>query len=269
MVLVTAVSSKNETSLDFFPLSVEYQEKFYAIGKIPGGYIKREGKPSADSVLTARLIDRPIRPKFPEGYMNETQIVGTVLSTDGSFPLEVLASLGASAALHISDVPFNGPTAAVQVGRVEGQFIANPTPQQMEKSDMNIIVAGTRNGILMVEGECQFVTEADAMQALRFGHESLTPLLNAQDELREKTGSKAKRAFVPKVIDADFRSQAEGFLRPKIEASMAIKEKTERYNAADLALKAAKETLLSFSIIFECLEISVISFILLIDINQA
>jgi len=245
MVLVTAVSSKNETSLDFFPLSVEYQEKFYAIGKIPGGYIKREGKPSTDSVLTARLIDRPIRPKFPEGYMNETQIVGTVLSTDGSFPLEVLASLGASAALHISDIPFNGPTAAVQVGRVEGQFIANPTPQQMEKSDMNIIVAGTRNGILMVEGESQFVTEADAMQALRFGHDSLTPLLNAQDELREKTGSKAKRAFVPKIIDADFRAQAESFLRSKIEASMAIKEKTDRYNAADLALKEAKENLLA------------------------
>lgn len=240
MVLVTAVSSKKESTLDFFPLTVEYQEKFYATGKIPGGYFKREGKPTTDAVLTARLIDRPIRPSFPEGYRYETQVVATVLSTDGSFPIEILSSLGASAALHISDIPFNGPTAAAQVGRVDGQLIANPTPQQLEKSDMNIIVAGTRNGILMVEGETKFITEADALAALKFGHQSLLPLFNAQDELREKTGSVSKRAFTPAEIDGGFKSQVENMIKAKIEKAMNTREKMERYSAVDEAKKQAK-----------------------------
>lgn len=235
IVLVTAVSSKKESPLDFFPLTVEYQERFYATGKIPGGYFKREGKPTTLATLTARLIDRPIRPSFPEGYRYETQVVATTLSADGSFPIEVLASVGASAALHISDIPFNGPTAAVQVGRVDGALIANPTPQQMERSDMDLIVAGTKNGLLMVEGEAKFITEADALAALKFGHQSLLPMLNAQEELREKFGSKAKRAFTPKTIDADFRSKAEAMLEPKIVAAMKIREKQERYAAGDKA----------------------------------
>ena len=151
MVLVTAVSSKRESILDFFPLTVEYQEKFYATGKIPGGYFKREGRPTNQATLTARLIDRPLRPSFPEGYRYETQIVATVLSFDGTFPLEILANLGASCAIHISDIPFNGPTAAIQIGRVNGQFVLNPTAAQLETSDMDIIVAGTRNGILMAK----------------------------------------------------------------------------------------------------------------------
>ncbi|MGE5085820.1 MAG: polyribonucleotide nucleotidyltransferase, partial [Bacillota bacterium] len=213
--------------------------------KIPGGYFKREAKPTNDAVLIARLIDRPIRPSFPEGYRNETQIVATVLSADGSFPLEILASLGASAALHVSDIPFNGPTAAVQVGRVDGQFVANPTPQQMEKSDMDVIVAGTRNGLLMVEGETKFISEADVLAALKFGHQSMLPLLNAQDELREKTGSTAKRAFTPPVIDADFKGAAESFLQPKIAAALAIKEKQDRYAAANAAAADAEKALLA------------------------
>jgi polyribonucleotide nucleotidyltransferase len=245
MVLVTAVSSTKQSTLDFFPLTVEYIEKFYATGKIPGGYFKREGKPTTDAVLTARLIDRPIRPSFPEGYRHETQVVATVLSADGAFPIEILASLGASAALHISDIPFNGPTAALQVGRVDGQLIANPTPQQMEKSDFDIIVAGTRNGLLMVEGECRFVSEADMLAALKFGHQSLMPLLNAQDELREKTGSKAKRAFNPPAIDADFRTQAENFLTEKIQKALTTREKSERYAAYSAATKAAHEALIA------------------------
>lgn len=245
MVLVTAVSSKKESTLDFFPLTVEYIEKFYATGKIPGGYFKREGKPTNDAVLTARLIDRPIRPSFPEGYRYETQVVATVLSADGAFPIEILASLGASAALHISDIPFNGPTAALQVGRVDGQLIANPTPQQMEKSDFDIIVAGTRNGLLMVEGECKFVSEGDMLAALKFGHQALMPLLNAQDELREKAGSKAKRSFTPATIDAEFRSQVEKMLSPKIEKAQSIREKLERYNAYSSAEAEAKAALVS------------------------
>jgi polyribonucleotide nucleotidyltransferase len=245
MVLVTAVSSKKPTTLDFFPLTVEYIEKFYATGKIPGGYFKREGKPTNDAVLTARLIDRPLRPSFPEGYRFETQIVATVLSADGAFPLEVLASIGASAALHVSDIPFNGPTAAIQVGRVDGELIANPTPQQMEKSDMNILVAGTRNGLLMVEGETQFISEADALAALKFGHQSLMPLLNAQDELREKMGSKAKRAFTAPQIDPEFRMKAEELLADKIAKALTIKEKQERYAAGDAAMAEAKAALLT------------------------
>src|SRR6185312_6875883 len=207
MVLVTAVSAGEPTKLDFFPLTVEYIEKFYATGKIPGGYFKREGKPTNEAVLTARLIDRPIRPSFPEGYRYDTQVVATVMSADGAFPMEILASLGASAALHISDIPFNGPTAAAQVARVDGQFVANPTPQQLERSDMNIIVAGTRNGLLMVEGETKFISEADMLAALKFGHQAMLPLLNAQDELREKAGSKAKRAFVAPMIDPEFKAK--------------------------------------------------------------
>jgi polyribonucleotide nucleotidyltransferase len=241
IVLVTAVSNKEEKDVDFFPLTVEYIEKFYATGKIPGGYFKREGKPSTDQVLNARLIDRPLRPSFPEGYRFDTQVVATVLSADGTYPLEILASLGASAALHISDIPFQGPTAAVQIGRVDGQLVANPTPQQLEKSDTNIIVAGTRNGILMVEGELKFVSEADAMAALKFGHQALIPFLNAQDELREKTGSKPKRAFKPAMIDETFRSQAEAMLKPQIEAAFKLKIKQERYAAADKAKQAAAE----------------------------
>ncbi|QDK37408.1 polyribonucleotide nucleotidyltransferase [Bdellovibrio sp. NC01] len=245
MVLVVATSSKKASELDFFPLTVEYIEKYYATGKIPGGYFKREAKPTNDAVLIARLIDRPIRPVFPEGYRHETQVVATVLSADGAFPLEILASLGASAALHTSDIPFNGPTAAIQVARVDGQLVANPTPQQMEKSDMDLIVAGTRNGLLMVEGETKFISEADVMAALKFGHQSMMPLLNAQDELREKIGSKAKRAFVAPAIDADFRTAAESILKPKIAAALAIREKQDRYAAANAAAAEAEKSLLS------------------------
>lgn len=244
VVLVTAVSAKEaKPDQGFFPLTVEFIEKFYSIGKIPGGYFKREGKPSTESVLNARIIDRPIRPLFPEGYLNDTQVVATILSADGAFPVEILASLGASAALHISDIPFAGPTAACQVARVDGQFIANPTPEQKAKSDMDIIVSGTKNGLLMVEGEAQFITEADALAALKFGHQSLMPLLQIQEELREKTGSKAKRAFVPKQIDADFKATAVSFVTPLIQKAMSMRVKQDRYNGFADAKTAAKAAL--------------------------
>ena len=245
MVLVTAVSSRKPTTLDFFPLTVEFIEKFFATGKIPGGYFKREGKPTTEATLTARLIDRPIRPTFPENYRYETQVVATVLSADGSFPLDILASLGASAALHISDIPFNGPTAAIQVARVDGQLVTNPTPQQLEKSDLNIIVAGTRQGILMVEGEAKFISEADALAVLKFGHQNLQPLLNAQDELREKTGSKQKRDWVAPVLDADFKSKVESEYSSKVMAALSIKEKMERYGTMAKLHSEAKEKMLA------------------------
>jgi len=245
MVLVTAVSSNKESGLDFFPLTVEFQEKFYATGKIPGGYFKREGRPTNAATLTARLIDRPIRPSFPEGYNFETQIVATVLSYDGTFPLETLASIGASAALHVSDIPFNGPTALVQVGRINGQLVLNPSPQQLENSDMEISVAGTVNGILMVEGECQFISEADALAALKFGHEGIKQLLKLQHELREKTGSKAKRTFKPFAPEDSFRKKVEDFLTPKMKLAYRIKNKLERYAAIDAAMTEAEAELLA------------------------
>lgn len=240
VVLVTAVSAKEaKPDQSFFPLTVEFIEKYYAIGKIPGGYFKREGKPSNDSVLSARIVDRPIRPLFPEGYLNDTQVVATILSADGSFSMDVLASLGASAALHISNIPFSGPTAACHVARVNGQFIANPTPEQIATSDMDILVSGTKNGLLMVEGETKFISEADALAALKFGHQSLMPLLQMQEELREKTGSVAKRAFTPAVIDADFRTQAENLITPLITKALSQKIKQDRYAGFDAAKEAA------------------------------
>lgn len=244
MVLVTAVSSKGESDADFFPLTVEYQEKFYASGKIPGGYFKREGRPTNMATLNARLIDRPIRPCFPEGYRNETQVVATVLSFDGQFPMDILASLGASAALHVSDIPFNGPTAAAQVARIKGQYVVNPTAEQLEQSDMDITIAGTKNGILMVEGEAKFVSEQDVLEALKFGHKSFQPVLEAQNKLRELCG-RNKRVFTPPQIEASFEQAARNFLRPKIREALRIREKLKRYEAYEQVGQQAKEELLA------------------------
>jgi polyribonucleotide nucleotidyltransferase len=245
MVLVTAVSSRRESTLDFFPLTVEFQEKFYATGKIPGGYFKREGRPTTNATLTARLIDRPVRPLFPEGYRYETQIIATTLSFDGTFPLEILASIGASAALHISDIPFSGPLAAVQIARVGGQMVANPNVTQLAEADMDIIVAGTRNGIMMVEGEMKLVSEADALAALRFAQESMKVLFDIQDELREKFGNKPKRSFTPAKIEETFEKEVESFLMPKINEALRIRIKQDRYAAVDKAKKDAEEKFVS------------------------
>jgi polyribonucleotide nucleotidyltransferase len=244
IVLVTAVSSRKESDLDFFPLTVEYVEKFYSSGKIPGGFFKREGKPTTNATLTSRLIDRPIRPCFPEGYRYETQVVATVLSYDGQYSTEMLASLGASAALHISDIPFNGPTAAIQVGRINGQLVVNPSAEALEKSDMDITIAGTRNGVLMVEGEAQLISEEDFLKALKFGHEQLKALLDMQDELREKSKAPAKREFTPYTIDADFKQKAEALLTDKITAALNIRTKNERYAKYNEIAKLASTELI-------------------------
>lgn len=239
VVLVTAVSSKRESGLDFFPLTIEYAEKYYASGKFPGGFFKREGRPGLGATLNARLIDRPIRPCFPEGYRFETQVVATIMSYDGEYPVEMLASLGASAALHISDVPFNGPTASILVARVDGQFIANPSLEQMAESDMDIIVAGTKNGLLMVEGEAKFISEADLLAALKFAHDEMKPLFEMQDQLREKAGNKSKREFTPFQVDPDFKAVAEEFCRGKIQEALALTDKMERYGRYDEIKKVA------------------------------
>ncbi len=231
IVLVTAVSSRKPSTLDFFPLTVEYQEKFYSTGKIPGGYFKREGRPTNNATLTSRLIDRPIRPCFPEGYRFETQVIATTLSYDSQYPIDCLAGIGASCALHISDIPFQGPTATIQVGRIGGQFVCNPTLEERQKSDMDITIAGTRNGILMVEGEAKFVSEADVLAGLKFGHQALQPLLDIQDQLREMVGSPQKRKFTPAKIEESFESAVKSFLESKIEKALQVREKSERYSA--------------------------------------
>jgi polyribonucleotide nucleotidyltransferase len=245
MVLVTAVSASEPKDVDFFPLTVEYQEKFYATGKIPGGYFKREGRPTTNATLTARLIDRPIRPCFPEGYRYETQVIATTLSFDGTFPIDILASIGASAALHISNIPFNGPTAACQVARVNGQFVANPAIADLEKSDIDITVAGTRNGLLMVEGETKFIPEADVLAALKFAHQAMMPVFDMQDELRTKAGAVEKRTFTPPTIDADFDKQVRTFLTPLITDALKTREKSQRYEKYDAAKSEAKAKFLS------------------------
>ncbi len=240
-VLVTVVSSKRDSDMDFFPLTVEYAEKMYASGKIPGGFFKREGRPTGDATLNARLIDRPLRPTFPAGYNKDTQVVATILSYDGTFPVEILASIGASCATHISDVPFNGPTAAVMVGRVDGQYVANPSPEQLENSEIEIIVAGTRNGILMVEGEANLVAEDVMLGALKFAHEQMKPIFDAQDELREKTGNVQKREFVPYEVNSDFRAKVTEFAKPKIADALGTRDKGERYNKYEAIKKEATE----------------------------
>ncbi len=229
IVLVTVVSSPKQSEMDFFPLTVEFLEKYYSAGKFPGGFFKREAKPTTDATLSARQIDRPIRPCFPEGYRYETQVVATVLSYDGQMSVEVLASLGASAALHISDIPFNGPTATIQVARVGGEFVVNPTPEKLAESDMEVVIAGTRNGILMVEGETKLISEADFLAALKFGHAQMKPLFDLQDELRQKTGNTPKREYKVFSVNPEFRTSVESQFAAAIDDAITTRDKNERY----------------------------------------
>ena len=189
IVLVTATGAKEpKEGAGYFPLTVDYVEKTFAAGKIPGGFFKREGRPSEREVLTSRFIDRPIRPLFPEGYMNETQVIATVLSADNENETDVLAMIGASAALSISPVPFLGPIAGVCVGRVDGKFVCNPTPEQMEKSDIDLIVAASKDAVVMVEGGAKEISEDDLAAAIMFAHKSVQPVIKIQEELRKKCG---------------------------------------------------------------------------------
>lgn len=216
-VLVTAVASRQPKNVDFLPLTVEYQERFYSVGRIPGGYFKREGRPSEQATLNARLIDRPIRPLFPDSYRNETQVVVTVLSVDSEFPIEILASLGASAALHLSDIPFEGPIAAVRVGLVGDQFVLNPSKSRLESSTLDLLVAGSSRGVIMLEGSAQFIPEETVLKAIAFAEEQIKPLLEAQEELRRKAGV-AKQIPAPS-LPSETREQkdlVEAFVKERI-----------------------------------------------------
>jgi polyribonucleotide nucleotidyltransferase len=229
MVLVSAVAAEEvKEDQDFFPLQVEYREKTSAAGKIPGGYIKREGRPSEKEILSSRLVDRPIRPLFPDNFMNETQIIAFVLSYDGENDADVLAATGASAALMISDIPFNGPISEIRVGRINGEFIANPTHQQLKESDIELVVAGTADSIMMVEGESKEVSETDLLNALKFAQEEIRKLINLQNELREAVG-RPKREVPEKEIPEDLVNAVnEKALGPFKEIVHSVLTKEER-----------------------------------------
>jgi polyribonucleotide nucleotidyltransferase len=233
IVLVTAVAAKTvKEGQDFFPLTVNYQEKSYAGGKIPGGFFKREGRPSENEVLTCRLIDRPLRPLFPENFLNETQIMATVISADKDNDPGILSMIGASAALEVSDIPFMGPIAGVKVGRVDGRFVCNPSAQELEKSDIDIVVAGSRDAVIMVEGGAAVVSEDDMLNAVFFGHEAIQPILAAQEELRLKLGV-IKREVPPVEIDSELESRVRELAYEKIKEAVRIKSKVERHESLD------------------------------------
>lgn len=244
VVLVTAVTSgKTREGVDYLPLMVDYQEMFYGSGRIPGNYFRREiGRPSEKETLTSRFIDRPLRPRFPEGYAYDTQIIATMLSLDTEVDADVVAITAASAALCISDIPFDGPIAGVRVGRMEGKFVVNPTKTQLSDSDLNIIVAGTRSAVVMVEGWAAALSEQEVLDAIFFGHESLIPLLDLQDELVEKAG-KPKMIVPEPDSDLDLTDKVRESAREKMLAAIQIPAKVERVEGIKRLKTEVKEAL--------------------------
>ncbi len=232
-VLCTVVSAtKMREGQDFFPLTVNYQEKFYAAGKIPGSFFRRERGATERETLICRLIDRPMRPLFPKGYLFETQIMPTVISADLVNDPDTLAMVAASAAVVVSDIPFEGPIAAVRVGRVDGQFVANPTLEQMKSSDMEIVVSGSKDAVMMVEGEAHLVSEDEMLDAIFFGHEALQPLIALQEELAAKVGV-TKREFVVPATDAVLEQKVKELAEGALDKAVRIQTKQERYAAID------------------------------------
>jgi polyribonucleotide nucleotidyltransferase len=230
IVLVTAVATKTaKEGQGFFPLTVNYQEKAYAGGKIPGGFFKREARPSDSETLTCRLIDRPIRPLFPENFLNDTQIMATVLSADKDNDPGILSMIGASAALEVSDIPFFGPIAGVKVGRVDGKFVANPTAEELEKSDIEIIVAASKDAVIMVEGGADMVSEEEMLEAVFFGHEAVQPILAAQEELKRLAGV-PKRVIAPPAVDEVLKGKVKELAYQKIKEAVRIETKGDRHD---------------------------------------
>ena len=229
MVLATVVAAKEpKVGADYFPLQVEFREKMSAAGKIPGGYLKREGRPSDKEILSARLIDRPIRPMFPGNYSCETQLLVTVYSSDQQNDADVLGACAASAALMISDSPFDGPIAEVRVARVDGQFLINPTFTELEKSDMDVTVAGTSTSILMVEGDSKEISEKDMLSALAFGHDAIKKICQVQTEFAAEV-KVAKRKIEPKTYDAALLKEVETLATDNLRAAAnTVSAKEER-----------------------------------------
>ena len=233
VILSTAVVSDNANILsDFFPLMVLYQEKLYSVGKIPGGFIKREGRPTDAATLAARMIDRPMRPMFPEDFRNEVQVVNTVLSVDTDNSPELASMFGSSLATSISQIPFDGPIAGVKVGRVNGEFIINPTPDELEKSDIDLTVAGTTEAINMVEAGSKEVSEEDMLEALMFGHEAVKELCEFQKTIIKEIGL-PKMEYEKLDITDKLREEVKSLAADKLDSAMRIKEKLAKYEAID------------------------------------
>ena len=233
VVLSTVVVSDNANILsDFFPLMVLYQEKLYSVGKIPGGFIKREGRPTDAATLAARMIDRPMRPMFPEDFRNEVQVVNTILSVDPDYSPELTAMFGSSLCTCISQIPFDGPIAGVKVGRVNGEFIINPTPAELENSDIDLTVAGTKKAINMVEAGSKEVSEEDMLDALMFGHEAVKELCEFEESIIKEIGEE-KMEYEHLEISDELRKEVEKLASDKLDKALRIKEKLEKYAAID------------------------------------
>lgn len=229
-VLSVATASKNPKNLDFFPLTVNYEEKLYAVGKIPGGFIKREGRPSERAILTSRLIDRPIRPLFPDGFRNEVQVISIVMSVDQNCSSEMAAMLGSSLALSVSDIPFDGPIAGVQVGLIGEELIINPTVEQMGKSTLDLVVAGTKDAINMVEAGAKEVSEETVLEAIMFGHNEIIKLIEFQEKVVAEVG-KAKKDIPLFELDKELFEEVKGTCETKLVQAIQVQEKHAREDA--------------------------------------
>jgi len=238
-VLSVATASDEAKDLPFFPLTVNYEERLYAVGKIPGGFIKREGKPSEKAILAARLIDRPIRPLFPEGFRNEVQIVSTVMSVDQDCSTEIAAMIGSSIALSISDIPFSGPIAGVNVGLVDGEFVINPTIEEQEKSEIHLTVAGTKEAVNMVEAEAHEVSEDIILEAIMFGHQEIIRLVEFQEKIVEAIGLE-KRDITLFKLDEDIYTNIKDEIKHELDQAIQVKEKHAREEAIE---KVKEDTL--------------------------
>jgi polyribonucleotide nucleotidyltransferase len=248
MVLCTAVSAKEpKPGQDFFPLTVDHKESFSAAGRFPGGFMKREGRSSEKEILSSRLIDRVLRPLFPKGYVCDTQVISSVISSDDENDGDVLGGVGASLAIHLSDIPFDGPMAEVRVGRVDGEFIINPTISELKESDLDMVVGGTDDSILMIEGEMQEISEAEMLAAIKAAHEAIQKLCAFQNELREELG-KPKREFIPAEVDEDLQAKVKELAEASINYIVNIGLGKEEYNdkireAKKAAIAALEEAL--------------------------
>ncbi len=230
VVLVASTANQGiEPSRGFFPLTIDYREKFYASGKIPGGFFKREARPSEKEIIGCRLTDRPLRPLFPKGFYNETQVFITVLSFDGENNGDILGTIGASASLAISDIPWDGPVASVKVGRVNGELIVNPTNSIMEESDLSIIISGTKDSVVMVEGEANFISEDDFLTVIQYGHEAIKDIVKLQEELVAECG-KAKREIPEIEVNQELNDAIDKLIEGKISDLNSPREKAERYD---------------------------------------
>lgn len=243
VVLVTVCMAKEpKEGQDFFPLTVEYQEKTYAAGRIPGGFFKREGRPSENEILTARLIDRPIRPLFPKGFLNEVQIMGIVLSSDGENDPDIFAVIGASVALSISDIPFNGPLACCRVGKVGDELILNPTYAELEKSVLDVIVVANTKGVMMLESRANEIPEGLYMEALKFGYGHLKEIITLQEDFTKRAG-KPKAGITYKKTDAALEKKIEELSKERLKEIYALSNKEEREEGVDLLAKELEATL--------------------------